>query len=227
MTATGTKTFDLRAAGIAGVLAGVGLLGEFIFFGATGMGATTLDEASTAIPFLREQGATLRMAVLVGAANNLLVVLLYWGIAQRIRGLAPTLAAATLLFGVVAVMADGLIALSYWRAPAFVSLAAGDPAVVNPAWQAYQGIVSAARDVANVFVGSALVAAGIAAWWGAMSKPLGALALVTGIVALAGPLGFGFAYLISLVLAIVFRLWAGIDLYRAGRSPTLAQEGIA
>jgi hypothetical protein len=211
---------DLRPAGIAGLLAGVGLLGEFVLFGMTGLGQTTLDQAATALPFLRDQGDTLRAAVLVGAANNVLVVLLYWGLATRVRIHAPTLAAAGLLLGLVAVGADGLVALSYWRAPAFVDLATAEPAIAPPAWQAFQAVVSAARDVANVFVGSALIAFGIAGIWKrALSRPLSVAALLTGIGAVAGPLGIGAAYLVSLVLAIVFRFWAGIELFRTGASP--------
>jgi hypothetical protein len=213
------EPIDLRVAGIAGLLAGLGLLAEFVLFGISGLGATTLDETSTAIPFLQQQGDVLRAAVLAGAANNILVVLLYWGLAQRIRLQAPTLAAAALLWGMVAVVADGLVALSYWRAPTFVAFAGGDPAVVAPAWRAFQATVSAERDVANVFVGFALIAIAIAALWRrSVSRPLGAVALLTGAGAIAGPLGVGAAYLISLLLAIVFRLWAGIELFRTGRS---------
>jgi hypothetical protein len=207
---------SVRNAGIAGILAGVGLIGEFALFSASGMQATTLDHAATALPFLRDHGELIRAATLVGAANDALAVILYAGLAARIRATAPTLAAAVLYLGVVAVVGDGLVALSYWQGiPGFVDLAGRGGATAAPAWEAFETMVSGFRGLADLFVGLALVALGAAGVAKrSLSWPLSAIALLTGVAAIGAPLGVGAAYLISLLLAIVFRLWAGVELFR-------------
>jgi len=207
---------NLRNAGLAGILAGVGLIGEFALFSASGQQTTTLDHAATALPFLRDHGGLIRAATLVGAANDALAVVLYAGLAARIWASAPTLAAAALYLGVVAVVGDGLVALSYWVGiPGFVDLAAGSSATAAPAWEGFQATVSGYRGLADLFVGLALAALGVAGVWKrSLSMPLSVIALLTGLAAIAAPLGVGAAYLASLVLAIVFRLWAGVELVR-------------
>lgn len=208
---------NLRNAGIAGILAGVGLIGEFALFSASGMQPNTLDHAATALPFLRDHGGFIRAATLVGALNDALAVILYAGLAAMIRPQTPTLAAAALYLGVVAVAGDGLVALSYWQGvPGFVDLAAQNGATAAPAWEAFQAMVSSYRSLANLFVGLVLLAIGSAGLWKrSLSWPISAIALLTGAAAIAAPLGVGAAYLLSLLLAIVFRLWASVELLRS------------
>lgn len=213
---TATFTPNLRYAGLAGILAGIGLIGEFALFSASGMQTTTLDHAATALPFLRDHGGFIRAATLAGAVNDALAVVLYAGLAARIRASTPTLAAAALYLGVVAVVGDGLVALSYWQGiPGFVDLAALSGATAAPAWEGFQAVVGGYRSLADFFVGLALVALGAAGVFKrSLSMPLSAIALLAGVAALAAPLGVGAAYLVSLLLAIVFRLWAGFELAR-------------
>jgi hypothetical protein len=217
---------NLRAAGLVGILAGIGLAGEFVLFSASGMQTTTLDHAASALPFLRDHGGLIRAATLVGATNDALAMVLYAGLAARLWPNAPTLAAAALYLGIVAVAGDGLVALSYWQGvPGFVDLAAKDPATAAPAWEAFQAMVSSYRGVANFFVGFALLAIGSAGIWRrSLSRPLSVIALATGAFAIAAPLGLGVAYLVALLLAIVFRLWAGVELFRGPAGSTVERQ---
>ncbi len=47
---------NIRATGIAGILAGLALTGEFVFFGASGFAQDTFNDPSTALGFLRDHG---------------------------------------------------------------------------------------------------------------------------------------------------------------------------
>ena len=55
---------------LAGVLAGVGLIGEFVLFTISGNQPTTLQHASTALQFLQEHGITIRAAALMCGLLN-------------------------------------------------------------------------------------------------------------------------------------------------------------
>ena len=57
-----------QIAGIARILTGVALAGEFIFFMASGLTSETFNDPASALAFLRDRGMYLRLAVLFGAA---------------------------------------------------------------------------------------------------------------------------------------------------------------
>lgn len=209
-----------RAAGIAGVLAGLGLIGEFVLFTLSGSRPSTLQHATTALPFLQEHGTAIRAAALLGAANAALAVIFLAGLAARLHAKAPTLAAATLYFGIIGTAGDALVAISLWLGtPSFTQLAANDHPAASPAWEAFAAVTNAFSGFGNLFLGLSLLAAGWAiASTKALPATVGWIALIAGAATLARPLGLDAAFLVSLILATVFRIWTGIHLWRSARA---------
>lgn len=210
-----------RAVGIAGILAGVSLAGEFLFFSLSGFSQSTFSDPATAMTFLRDHGALVRTAALFGASGIVATLLFLAGLADRLRARTPTLAAATLLFGIAGNVGDGLVALSFWTGiPAYVTLAAHDLASAQNSWGAFANLTSGYQGFGNLFLGLAALAAG----WAIVRRrqlhaALGAIGLLAGAAAVASVLGvnsalgfFGFAT--SVLLVIVFRVWAGVEMLR-------------
>ncbi|SRR5260370_27142921 len=52
----------MRLAGIAGILAAIGLAGEFTFFGLSGFSQVAFNDPGSALSFLREHGTLVRVA---------------------------------------------------------------------------------------------------------------------------------------------------------------------
>ena len=77
---------NVRAAGIAGILAGVALAGEFVFFGLSSFNQSTFNDPSTALPFLRDHGVYVRVAVLFGATGIVLTLVFLAGLAAVLPG---------------------------------------------------------------------------------------------------------------------------------------------
>jgi hypothetical protein len=206
-----------QGAGIAGLLAGLGLIGEFVLFTLSGAGSNTLQHASTALPFLQAHGTTVRAAALLGTANAALAVIFLAGLAAWLHAKAPTLAVATLYFGIIGTAGHALVAIALWLGtPSFTQLAANDHTSASPAWDAFAAVTNAFSGLGNVFLGLALLAAG----WAivstrALPTTLGWITLVAGAATIARPLGLDAAFFVSLILAIAFRIWAGIHLWRS------------
>src|SRR5262249_48388232 len=68
-----------RSAGIAGVLAGIALAGEFTLFMISGFTPQTFSDAAHALPFLQDHGAYLRAAAVFGAVGVALTTLFLVG----------------------------------------------------------------------------------------------------------------------------------------------------
>lgn len=225
-----------RAAGIAGVVAGVGLLVEGAFWTISGWTPQTWDVPSTALDFLAESGTVLRVGVFAGALNLVFAVLLVAGLADRIRPAAPTSAAGTLYFGVIGIAAHGLVPIALWLGiPMFLDLAARDTALAEGSWGGFAVFLAAAGGLGSLFAGLSTLAVG---WAGVTKKALPRLlswtavivgvATVLTVLAAHTPLApvAGAAYLPSLVLAIVFRIWAGVHLLRtAGSEVGVSRSG--
>jgi len=221
---SGGLVLSTRAVGLAGILAGVGLAGEFLFFSLSGFSQTSFSDPATAMTFLRDHGALVRTAVLFGAAGIVVTLIFRAGLADRLKARTPTLAAATLLFGIVGNVGDGLVALSFWTGiPAYVTLAGHDLASAQNSWSAFAALTGGYQGFGNLFLGLSALAAG----WASVDRrqlpvALGAIGLVAGAAAIVSvlgvnsPLGF-FGYATAILLVIVFRVWAGIELLR-GRS---------
>jgi hypothetical protein len=215
----GTPT--TRPAGIAGILAALALAGEFLFFSLSGFPQASFSDPASAIAFLQDHGGLVRVAVVFGAAGVALTLLFLSGLAERLRSRAPLLSAATLYFGIVGNVGDGLVALSFWTGiPIFVSLA-GHESTALSAWPAFTALTGGYQGFGNLFAGLSLLATGMAALsQGALPRILGAIALVAGASAMASVLiaNAQISFVLALLLVIVFRVWAGIELYRGEKT---------
>jgi Domain of unknown function (DUF4386) len=220
-----------RAAGVAGVLAGVGLALEAAFWMASGWTPRTFGDPAEALAFLRDSGTLLRAGVFAGAVNLVFATILIAGLAARLRSSAPTGAAATLHLGIVGIAGHSLVPIGLWLGvPAFLALAGQDVATAQGAWAGFAAFLAAAGGVGSLFIGLSTVATGWSAVsTGALPTALGWLGIATGVASVLGvltvatPLAFlgSATYLPSLLLAIVFRTWAGIHLIRTGQPATL------
>ena len=217
---------ELRSAGIAGILTGVALAGEFIFFMMSGYNPQALSDPAAALTFLQERGMYIRIAVLFGAAGVAFRTLFVSGLAATLHAKTPTQAVATLYFGLLGGAGHGLVALSFYIGiPMLITLAAMDPAAARSAWGAYSTIVSGFEGFGNFLISLMLLAAGLAmisqkampvglGWVGFLAGAATLVRIFTTGTPLAG-LGFA-AFFPSLLLAGLFDVWAGISLWRNG-----------
>jgi Domain of unknown function (DUF4386) len=221
-------------AGLSGILAGVGLAVEGTLWATSGWTAETFGDAATALAFLQDNGTQLRAAVFAGAINLVLVTIFTVGLATRLGSTAPTRAAVTLYFGIIGIAGHSLVPLGLWLGvPTFVDLAASDPGAAAAAWSGYARFQAAAGAVGALFLGLSTLAAGLAiisqrewpvllGWLGVLTGASSAVTVLAAETPLA-VLAAG-AYLPSLTLAIVFRIWAGIGLWRGDAQPS-SQQG--
>jgi hypothetical protein len=213
---------DTKTAGWAGIVAGVGLLVEAALWMASGWTPATFTDPSTALRFLQDGGDTLRLAVFAGFVNLIFAVVFVAGLADRLRPSTPTRAAATLWFGMIGIAAHVLVPLAYWYGtPAFLH---ADQAAALGSWTGFAAMVGAAGGVGSLFVGLAMLVAGWAAithralpvvlgWVAVLAGAMSVMTVFAPDTALSGLAGA--VYMPSLLLAIVFRIWAGIALMRA------------
>lgn len=213
-----------RLAGLAGVLAGLGLALEFAFFMASGWTADAFGNADAALVLFAEGGSALRAAGFIGVINLALLVLFLAGLAAQLYAAAPTRIAGMLCFGLIGAAAHALVPIGLWAGtPALVSLAAGEPELARGAWSGFALAQSAASGAGYFFGGAALLLAG----WGMLASRtsasrLGYVGLAAGIAGMAGVLGQGTSlagvsaalFIPGLLLTIAFRVLAGYALWR-------------
>src|SRR5262245_12904792 len=153
-----------RSAGIAGILAAVALAGEFVFFSLSGFQQAAFADPAAALSFLRGHGVYVRVAVLFGASGVALTLVFLSGLARRLSVRTPDLGLATLLFGIVGNVGDGLVALSFWIGiPMFVDLAGREVVAAQSAWPAFSAITGGFQGFGNLFLGLSLLTTGVAA----------------------------------------------------------------
>src|SRR6266566_4201983 len=118
---------QLKHAGIAGILTGLGLVLEFTFFVLGGYSADTFGNAVAAVASLQQHGDLfLRVAGIFGAGGAFISVIYVAGLASKLRSKAPTRAVATLYFGVLGAVGHALVALSlYVGLPLLLTLGLG------------------------------------------------------------------------------------------------------
>jgi len=218
---SGSPLLSTKAVGIAGILAGIGLAGEFLLFSLSGFSQSSFSDPATAPTFLREHGGTVRAAAVFGAGGIAVTLVFLAGLTDRLRERTPTLAAITLIFGIVGNVGDGLVALSFWTGiPAYLTLAANDIASARNSWGAFAALTGGYQGFGNLFLGLSALAAG----WAIVSRrqlpvALGAVGVVAGVAALASVFGVGtpiafVGFAAGILLVIVFRVWAGVELLR-------------
>lgn len=223
-----------RVAGIAGIVAGIGLGIEFALFMASGWTPGVFADPGSALSFLESGGDMLRAAGFVGFVNLGFMVVFLAGLAGALRGTAPSRAATALYLGLVGVAAHALVPVGLWLAPpTFLELAATQPSVAHGAWGGFAAFLDAAGGVGYLFDGVAFAAAGSAIIAiGSLPKILGWIGVLGGgasaltVVAAGTPieLATGALYMPSLVLIIAFRFWAGLRLWRQDGWPDLKAD---
>ncbi len=209
-----------RYAGFAGVATGVALLLEFAFFVASGFSPSAVADPAQAIPLIQRMEVLLRVAAFCGFTGAIASVLFIAGLAANLQAKAPSRAAAVLYFGVLGSIGHDLVALTYYLGfPALVALAATSLAEATSSWGGVLAITDGFQGLGNLLLGLMLLLAGSAiVAKGELPKGLGWVGLVGGIAAIltvvtvSTPLsGLSYAaYIPSIVLAIVFDIWAGI-----------------
>jgi len=223
-----------RIAGMAGILSGILLAGEFTLFMTSGWTAETFADPTAALAFLEVGGDHLRWAVVLGGLNLAAFTILLAGIAQRLHASAPTRASATLYLGLIGVAGHALVPLALWVGiPALLELQAMDPAAAQSSWGAFITLLDGAQAVGGLFLGIAMLAAGWAmVSGGALSTGAGWVGLGAGAATLLTLLapdtplsGVAMvAFMPALLLSIVFRVWTGISLGYASKH-IVAVEG--
>lgn len=215
---------NVRVAGLAGVVAGLGLLIEFAFFMASGWQPGTFADPSAALSFLDERGGYMRGAGLAGSLNLCFMMVFVVGLAARLRG-APTAATVTLYLGVIGIAAHALVPLGLWLgAPTFGAMSTHGAETAEAAWAGFAAFMAVAGGVGYLFLGLSMMAAG---YGGLATRALpsllawltiiGGAASVVIIAAEGTPFSalVELAFLPSITLSIVFRIWAGAVLMKS------------
>lgn len=226
---------SLRTAGYSGVIAGLGLAVEGALWTSSGWTPDTFADPATALEFLADGGTILRWAVLTGFVNLVFFVVFVAGLAARLEATTPTAATATLWFGMIGAATHVIVPFSHWYGvPAFLDAVDRDPEAARSAWTAFVTVGhEAAGGAGSLFMGLSMLVAGWAmAAHRALPALLGWLGLLTGtltvltvfapdtpVSALAGA-----AFMPALLLAIAFRVWAGIALAARSAPPTVKTE---
>jgi hypothetical protein len=221
-----------RIAGLSGILAGVGLAAEGALWATSGWTAETFGDAATALAFLQDNGTHLRAAVFAGA------ITWCWPPCSpsasppaRIHGPHPGRGDAVVRHyrhrraqhGPARPMARRPhlrrpCRRRPWRRRSRLERVCGLPGCGRGRWCPVPGSVDACCRLGDRLAARMAGAAGLAWRPGRCRKrghrvggrdPLAVLA--------AG------AYLPALTLAIVFRIWAGIRLWRGDAQPALDQ----
>ena len=213
-----------KAAGIAGILTGVALLGEASFFMASGYMPDVWSDPTQAIAFIRDSEVMLRLAVLFGSLGVVARVLFVAGLAAAFKQKARTAATAILYFGVVGGIGHGLVALSYYLGiPSFLDL---DAQFASSAWGAFTAITGGFQGLGNFLLGLMLVAFGVATIkHKIMARGLGYVGLAVGMLTLFGVFAGGtplqnatFAlFMPTIALAMLFDVWAGVTLLKQAK----------
>jgi len=208
-----------KYAGIAGILTGVALLLELAFFVASGFSATKVADPSQAIALIQNKELVLRIATFFGFAGAIVSIPYIAGLAAKLQDKSPTRATAVLYFGVLGSVGHALVALSYYLGfPALIALANTHlPEAIN-SWGSFLAITDGFQGLGNLLLGLMLGLAGIAiiakgelpkglGWVGAIAGAASVLGVVT-TATVFGPVAYA-TYIPSVVLAIVFDVWAG------------------
>ncbi len=211
-----------RYAGFAGIVTGVALLLEFAFFMESGFTPSAVADPAQAIRLIQSKEVLLRIAAFFGFTGAIASVPFIAGLAANLQSKAPSRAAAVLYFGVLGSIGHDLVALSYYLGfPALIALAATSLSEATYSWGGVLAITDGFQGLGNLLLGLMLLLAGSAiADEGHLPKGLGWAGIAGGITAILAvvttstPLsGLAYAvYIPSIVLAIIFDIWAGVRL---------------
>lgn len=222
----------IRIAGVAGVLAGLGLVVELSLFMASGWQPHIFGDPAAAIRFLQESGGLLRAAGFAGAVNLILTTLFVTGLAAKLHPTAPTAAAATLYLGLIGIGAHALVPLGLWLSvPGFLSLSDQGAATAQAAWAGFAAFITAAGGAGYLFVGLSMLSAGFAGLaMKSLSPTLSWVTLLAGAATVVNVLADSvqlssiaqMLFFPSILLTILFRIWGGRELLLAESSARAA-----
>lgn len=208
-----------RSAGTAGILAGVSLAILFVLFLTSGATMETFMDPATALPYVTANEGRLRTIGFFATITVSLAVFFTAGLAGKLRDKTPTRATGVLYFGILGLVGHGLSALLNWFGlPALVDYAAKDQVAASHAWVAISALSATFDGFGVLFIGLSILLAGwaiVAA--GGMSSALGWFGVVAGLLNLLAALAPGaqILFLLSIVLPIIWLLWAGNSLRTA------------
>ena len=213
-----------KYAGMAGILTGALLLLEFAFFMASGFTPDKVLDPAQAIAFVQNEEILLRIAAFFGFTGAIISIPYIAGLAAKLQAKSPTRATTVLYFGILGSVGHSLVALSFYLGfPALTTISASHLAEVETSWSAFVAITNAFQGLGNLLLGLMLCLAGSAILAkGELAKGLGWVGVIAGIAAILGvittatPLSLiGYiVYFPSIILAIIFDIWAGIALWR-------------
>jgi hypothetical protein len=218
----------LRLGGLAGIAAGPLLVLETASFLRSGWNPIRFSDPVQAMQLLRQGGGDLRLAAVFGFTGLVVTLCLFIGLADWLRRRTPAFADAVLYLGLIGIAGHSLVPLGLWIGiPMFLSLASHNMTLAQNSWAAFAATSNSAEGVGSLFMGLAMLLAGIAALWHRSFSLLlawiaviaGALTLIT-LLAIGTPL-YGFAsslFFPSLIATVLFRFIAGIELWLDSRS---------
>jgi hypothetical protein len=208
-----------QSAGTSGILAGISLAILFLLFFTSGATMETFMDPAQALPYATANQGRLRAIALFATITVALAVFFTAGLAGKLRDKTPTRATGVLYFGILGLVGHGLSALLNWLGlPTLTTYAVKDQVAASHAWVAISALSATFDGFGNLFIGLSILLAGwaiVAA--GGMSSALGWYGVVAGILTLFAILmpGVQLLFLLSIVLPIVWLLWAGNSLRTA------------
>ena len=206
--------------GIAGILTGVALLLELVFFMASGFTTTKIADQTQAITLIQDKVVLLRIATFFGFSGAIISIPYIAGLAAKLRAKAPARATAVLYFGIVGSVGHGLVALSYYLGfPLLITLSIHHLAQAINSWGGFLAITAGFQGLGNLLLGLMLGLAGLSiikikedlpqgvGWVGVAAG----ITAILGVITTATPLkAIGYAtYIPSIFLAILFNIWVG------------------
>ncbi len=213
-----------KAAGLAGILTGLLLAGEFFFFMLSNYSPAAYNNANEALAILTDNVNILRAAVLFGIAGAIVRIVYVAGLAAVLYPKAPSQAVAVKYFGILGGIGHGLVALTFFSGlPVLVTLAAQDAMLAQQVWHSFTIITSGFQSLGNTLLGLFLLVSGfVIVRHRVLSSGLGWVGIAGGVATLIGVFsaqtafsGIGFmAFMTSLPLAVIFNIWSGIKLYK-------------
>jgi hypothetical protein len=129
---------DGRAAGWCGILAGIGLTIEAFLWQASAWTPGSFANSTAALEFVSGSGTRLRWAAAFGFVNLGLLVLFTAGLAEKLSVRSPTMAAASLWFGMIGISLHLLVPLAHWYGvPEFTAASRENLGSAEGAWIAF------------------------------------------------------------------------------------------
>lgn len=205
-----------RNGGTAGIVAAVLLVLFVLLMMSTGLDPQAAADPAKALPVIAQKHGLWVFTGIVGTLSAALGVMFTVGLSNRLKGQAPTRAAAILYFVIIGLGGYALSSLMQWVGGIQLAQYAGkDQVAASHAWLALHAAIGGANALGNAFVGAGLLIAGWAVIATALlNSTVGWVGVIAGLLSLVGifaPTSLG-VFLGSIVFVIVWLAWAGSEL---------------